>query len=127
MLAHTRRDVIMSGVQTLVDIAFSSCFYFVFILGHRYQTSKLVAIKVLFSVLPSTYSVIYSEKICPLCGKILITFLKCSRASFSPSSYSEKIRWGRGCEWIVFQLGLMLLNWFMVFLKDFNSLTERRS
>ena len=37
-------------------------------------------------------------KICPLFGKILITCLKCSRASFSPSSYSEKMRWGRGWE-----------------------------
>ena len=42
---------------------------------------------------PSTYSVIYSEKICPLFGQILITCLKCSRASFSPSCYSEKVRW----------------------------------
>ena len=35
-------------------------------------------------------------KMCPLFGQILITCLKCSRASFSPSSYSEKMRWGRG-------------------------------
>ena len=49
-----------------------------------------------FSVTPSTYSVIYSEKICPLFGQILIPCLKCSRASFLPSSYSEKMRWGRG-------------------------------
>ena len=45
---------------------------------------------------PSTYSVICYEKICPLFGQILITCLKCSRASFLPSSYSEKMRWGRG-------------------------------
>ena len=37
-------------------------------------------------------------KICPLFGQILITCLKCSRLSFSPSSYSEKKRWSRGCE-----------------------------
>ena len=37
-------------------------------------------------------------KICPLFGQILITCLKCFRASFSLSSYSEKMRWGRG--WI---------------------------
>ena len=36
----------------------------------------------LFSVLPSTYSVIYSEKICPLFGQISITCLKCSRTLF---------------------------------------------
>ena len=38
-------------------------------------------------------------KICPLFGQILITCLKCSRASFSPPSiFREKMRWGRG--WI---------------------------
>ena len=35
-------------------------------------------------------------KIWPLFGQILITCLKCSRASFSPSFYSEKMHWGRG-------------------------------
>ena len=35
-------------------------------------------------------------RICPLFEQILVTCLKCSRASFSPSSYSEKMRWGRG-------------------------------
>ena len=35
-------------------------------------------------------------KICPLSGKILITCLKCSRASFLPSSYSENMRWEQG-------------------------------
>ena len=29
--------------------------------------------------------------------KNCITCLKCSRASFSPSSYSDKMRWERGC------------------------------
>ena len=51
--------------------------------------SKLVAVNVLLSVLPSTYSEIYSEKICPLFGQILITYLKCPRASFSSSSYRQ--------------------------------------
>ena len=37
-------------------------------------------------------------KIYPLFGQIVITCLKCSRASFCPSSYSEKMRWGRGCK-----------------------------
>ena len=59
------------AVQTFTDIAFSS-FYFVFIFGPTHETSKLVAVKVLFSVSPSTYSVIYSEKICPLFGQILM-------------------------------------------------------
>ena len=35
-------------------------------------------------------------KICPLSGQILIKFLRCSRVSFLPSSYSEKKHWGRG-------------------------------
>ena len=35
-------------------------------------------------------------KICPLFGQILITSLKCSRVSFSPCSYSEKMRWEQG-------------------------------
>ena len=37
-------------------------------------------------------------KIFRLFGQILITCLKCSRASSSPSYYSEKMRWGRGIE-----------------------------
>ena len=37
-------------------------------------------------------TVIYSGKICPLLGQILIRCLKCSRASFLSSSYSEKKR-----------------------------------
>ena len=32
-------------------------------------------------------------KLCPLFGHILLTCLKCSRASFFPPSYSEKMRW----------------------------------
>ena len=39
------------------------CFYLIFILGLTYQTSRyLAATVILFSVLPSTHSVIYSEK-----------------------------------------------------------------
>ena len=45
----------------------------------------------------STYSVIYSENM-PSIGQTLIMCLKCSRASFLPSSYSEKMCWGRGYE-----------------------------
>ena len=62
----------------------------------------------MFSVSPYSYSVIYSEKICPLFWQILITGLKCSRVSFSPSSYNEKMRWRRGCIWTCF--------WFYLFL-----------
>ena len=36
-------------------------------------------------------------KICPLFGQILITCVKCSNASFSPSSYSQKMCRRRGC------------------------------
>ena len=35
-------------------------------------------------------------KICPLFEQIFITCLKCSRASFSLSSCSKKMHWGRG-------------------------------
>ena len=41
------------------------------------------------------YIFLYS-KIYPLFGQILITCVKCSRPSFSPSSYNKKMRWGRG-------------------------------
>ena len=37
-------------------------------------------------------------KICSLFRKILIMRLKISMASFSLSSYSKKMRWGRGCD-----------------------------
>ena len=43
-------------------------------------------------VFPNLFS-----KIFPLFEQILITYLKCSRASFLLSSYSEKMRWVRGC------------------------------
>ena len=43
-----------------------------------------------FFVSLSTYSVIYSENM-PSIGQTLIMCLKCSRASFLPSSYSEKM------------------------------------
>ena len=35
-------------------------------------------------------------KICALFGKILITCLKCSRVSFSLSTYNDKMHWGQG-------------------------------
>ena len=39
--------------------------------------------------------------ICPLFGQIL------ARASFSPSSYSEKIRWGRGCKILLLNISIL--------------------
>ena len=48
-----------------------------------------------FSIAAQVFSNLFL-KICPLFGQILIACLKCSRASFSLSSYSEKMRWGRG-------------------------------
>ena len=60
-------------IQTFISIAFTS-FHFVFILGPTLETSSLLAIKVLFSVSPSNYFVIYFEKICPLSGQILIRY-----------------------------------------------------
>ena len=57
-----------------------------------------------FSIAAQVFSNLFL-KICPLFGQILIT---CSRASFSLSSYSEKMRWGRGCIWRLLW-GIMLL------------------
>ena len=72
-------------------------------------------------MLPSTYSVIYSEKICSLFGQIWIMYLKCSRASFSLSSYSKKMRWRRG--WVIrFQPinFYMLISTFYLYLYRFS-------
>ena len=52
--------------------------------------SKLVAVKALFSVSLSAYSEIYSEKIFPLFGQILMTCLNCSRSSFFLSVEENK-------------------------------------
>ena len=49
-------------------------------------------------------------RICPLFGQTLITCVKCSRASFSHSSCSEKMHWGRGCSSAVWFLGVSLIN-----------------
>ena len=48
-----------------------------------------------FSIAAQVFSILLL-KICPLFGQILITCLKCSRASFSLASYSDKMHWGRG-------------------------------
>ena len=44
--------------------------------------SKIVAVKALFSVSPSAYSVIYPEKMCPLFEQILIMCLSASGSRF---------------------------------------------
>ena len=76
---------------------FSNIFYSVIILGSTYETSRHLEVKIMiFSVSPLTYSVICSEKVCHIFEQILITCLKCSKASFSPSSHSKKMRWRRG-------------------------------
>ena len=50
-----------------------------------------IALKVVvFLVSLSTYSIIYSENMLSF-GQTLIMSLKCSRASFLPSSYSENM------------------------------------
>ena len=65
-----------------------------------------------FSIAAQVFSNLFF-KICPLFGQILITCLKCSRASFPLSSYSKKMRWGRGCENSTFKIMIYLwLSWF---------------
>ena len=59
-------------------------------------------------------------KMCPLFGQIWITCLKCSRASFSPSSYSEKMRWGRG--WGAMKYFKHILMGHEIFFKVFDRL-----
>ena len=49
-----------------------------------------------FSIAAQVFSNLFL-KTCPPFRQNLITCLKCSRASFSLSSYSEKMRLGRGC------------------------------
>ena len=80
-------------------ISFSAHIFFTFFITcPTYWTLRHAALKVLvFLVSLSTYSVIYSENMLST-GQTLIMGLKCSRVSFLPSSYSEKMCWGRGYE-----------------------------
>ena len=66
------------------------CFYpRTYILNVKTSTCKSVNI---FSIAVHVFCNMF-WKICPLFRQILITCLKCSRASFSPFSYSKKMRW----------------------------------
>ena len=85
-------------LQTCAYIGFCSyiflfvCFYpWPYILNVQTSSRKIVDI---FSIAVHVLGNLF-WKICPLFGQILITCLKCSRASFSTSSYNEKICWGR--------------------------------
>ena len=93
-----QRDIIVASyvfayTTTHVRYRFLLCFYFVFTLvltsGHTPAD--------VFSIVVQIFRRLF-WKICPLFGQILIKCLKCSRALFSPSSCSEKMRWGRGWE-----------------------------
>ena len=80
----------------LMLISFYSHIFLLFYHWPTYLTLGHVALKVLvFLVSLSTCSVIYSENMRSI-GQTLIMCLKCSRASFLPSSYSEKMCLGRG-------------------------------
>ena len=70
------------------------CFYpWLYTLNVSSLTSNLLNI---FNIAVHVFGNIF-WKICPLFGQILIRCLECFRASFSLSSYSEKMCWGRGC------------------------------
>ena len=72
---------------------FLFCFYpWPYILNVTLFTKNFVNI---FSIAVQEFRNLF-WKICPLFGQILITCLKCSRASSSLFSYSEKLRWDQG-------------------------------
>ena len=62
-------------------------------------------------------------KISPLFGQILITCLKCSRVSFLPSSYSEKMHWWRGCTLLCLKV-IILWKWIYRFFKLLRNLAR---
>ena len=64
------------------------CFYYNFILA-------LAKTAYVFSIIAYVFRNLF-WKTCPLFRQILITCLKCSRASSSPVTYSEKMCWVRG-------------------------------
>ena len=73
--------------------------YVIFVLSlalHSKATNWKLEFTYIFSIAVHVFRNLFL-KICPLFGQILIACLKCLRASFSPSSYSKKMRWGRGC------------------------------
>ena len=103
-----QKDIVVSlPIQTCTAcigyVAFSSYFFISFypwpyILNIRMPSSKIINIFTIAVYI--TRNVFW--KICPLFGQLLITCLKCSRASFSPSSCNKKIRWRQGLELVCF-------------------------
>ena len=71
-------------------------FLFLCLTLHSKTTNRKFDCSYIFSIAVHVFRNLFL-KICPLFGQILIACLKCSRASFSPSSHSEKMHWGRGC------------------------------
>ena len=110
-------------------IAFFSCIFTCFypwcyLLNVRASSTNFL----LFSVLLSIYSVIYSKKYALYLGKFSVTCLKCSRASFSPSFYSKKMRRGRGCHSRLPPPNKFFLpstrGWFLPLNKNFHVITQ---
>ena len=82
-------------ILTLAD-TLSACMFFLFLslaLPTKHISLKPQTADV-FSIAVHVFRNLF-WKICPLFVQILIRFLKCSRASFSPSSHSEKMRWDK--------------------------------
>ena len=71
------------------------CFYFCFYPWPYLYTKRVNLLPETASAFSIAVQVFRNSflKICPLFGQILITCMKCSRASFSPSFCSEKMRW----------------------------------
>ena len=71
-------------------------FYFAFILGSTYETSRHTSKVLIFSVWSAIYSVKCILKNMPAIWANVNTYLKYFMVCFSRSSYSEKMRWERG-------------------------------
>ena len=103
-----QKDIIVSlPIQTYTDciayIAFSSYFFMLFypwpyILSMCTSSSKIV--NIFTTAVHVTCNVFW--KICHLFAQLLITSLKCSRASFSPSSCNKKMHLGQDLELVCF-------------------------
>ena len=104
MLAHIPRCM-SSSIQNKLStcqLRLALCSHF-FILVLFLAPSYILSIKIyrlegadFFSIAVHVFRNLFL-KICPLFGQTLITCLKCSRASFSPSSCSGKMHWRWGC------------------------------
>ena len=87
-------SLILISVISISAHMFTSCFYFwPYLLNVSVFSSFFVNI---FSITVKVFRNLF-WKTCHQFWQILITCLTCPRASFLPSSYSEKMRWGRGC------------------------------